>query len=72
MSYDIKGFTVTLSEGIGEDYFERLKEAIILFDGVISVDSHVDDIDNLLAKNQIRIDIHKKLFKAIYEYDESS
>lgn len=61
MSNTVKGFTVTLKEGASEEYFDKLKEALYMFDGVIHVEPSINKPSDYMAKNQLKYELWTKM-----------
>ena len=61
MTDHISALTVVLKPGIHEDLAKPLISAIRMLKGVVSVDTHVDDIDAHMAKMQLAHEWHGKL-----------
>lgn len=52
MSNKISGFTVVFKEGFSEQYMDKIKDAVMLFDGVVSVEPIVEDTQTYIGKSQ--------------------
>ena len=52
MSDTINALVVTLQPGLRKEDADRLKQAILMFKDVISVDMNVEILDALIAKRQ--------------------
>lgn len=65
MSATIKGLTVTIEEDIREDHAKKIKEAIRMIKGVISVELVEEDMDHHMAKAQVRHEFEEKIWKAL-------
>ncbi len=63
MTDRIKGLTVTIESGIRDNDCDHIINAIKQIRGVVSVASHIDDIDNHLAKQQVRHELREKFFE---------
>jgi len=61
MSDKISGFIVTFSESVSDAYVARIKAAILLFDGIASVDPVVEDVGVFLGASQERHAIMKNV-----------
>ena len=62
----VKGFTVTLEDNLNEEDFQRIKDAVLLTEGVLDVtpieaNPGEDHIIRMRTKNEVM----KKLFKLI-------
>jgi len=66
MTDKISGFFVTLDKDIREDDFEALKNAVLMFRHVLSVDSHVAKAEQHIAEERARADIATKLLTMLY------
>ena len=65
--YDV--LTVLLKPGLSEDYVIALRSAIELFDGVIDVEGHVEDISQWASKERARHQIAEELWNVLYPPD---
>ena len=52
MSNKISGFTVVFKEGYSEQYMDKVKDAVMLFDGVIKVEPIVEDLPTYMGASQ--------------------
>jgi hypothetical protein len=64
MSDHTKAFTVILDEDLSEESAEETRKALLHFRGVIEVEPHIHDIQDVIAVSRAR----HKLANAIYEF----
>lgn len=65
MTDRIKALTVVLEHDIRTDDIEPLITSIMLLRGVLSVRTHVVEIDSHVAEQRAKNDLRKKLFKIL-------
>lgn len=65
MTDRIKGYVVTLEPGIRADDAKKVEEAIGLLWSVVSVRPLVADVDHMMAVEQAKRDIRKRLWAAL-------
>jgi len=61
MTDRFNGLIVTLEEDIREDDAEALMDAILMLRGVIKVEGHVSDLQDILAANRARWQIRESI-----------
>ena len=66
MSEQFKGFVVMFGKPVSEEYMDKVKDAIKLFQGVIDVSPSVENADDWMNKEQVRRELRKKLLEVIY------
>jgi hypothetical protein len=62
----LKGLTVTLEPNLRDDDAQPIIDAIKLLRGVVSVKTHVADLDHHFAVETVRRDLGAKLWEVIY------
>lgn len=65
MTDRIKGFYVTLEQDIRDDYFEAIKNAVLMIKGVISIKESIVDSDDFINRERIRQEYMHKLFEVL-------
>lgn len=65
MTETISGLVVTLDEGIREDQAKLIASAIRLIGGVIAVQPIAEDFQHLMAVNQAKSDLRKRLWEVL-------
>ena len=65
MTDRIKGLTVTLEEDIRDDDCEIIISAINMIKGVISVSTHVTEMDHHMAKEQLKHELKGKIYDLV-------
>ncbi len=67
MSAIIKGFIVTLKPNITFENARRLRQAIELFDGVVTVKDEPETLHDLMVREQIRDEFRGVLIREFFE-----
>ena len=65
MSDKISGFVVTFKKSVSEEYMDKIKSAIEIFDGVVKVEPVVEGIDTYLGASQENMFIRKQLIELV-------
>ena len=65
MSNQINSFTVILRHDVGEEYAEKLEEAVLLFGAVLSVEMNITDVMDIVNHQRIKNDLIHKLIKEL-------
>jgi len=67
MSNKINAVTIVFEEDFDESYIDKLEQALFLYDGVVSVDRNVADLNSHVARsqavNELRQELREKLWK---------
>lgn len=66
MSDRIKGFVVTMRKDISEEHAEKLRSAILMLDGVSSVEKSVADFNDLMNRDQVRRELGEQIWGILY------
>ena len=61
----VTGFVVTLEKDVSAEFGERLRQALAMMRGVISVEPVMADFDHHMAREQARWDVEKKVLEAL-------
>jgi hypothetical protein len=67
MTDRINALTVVLDKDIRDDDIKSLVDAIYMLKHVLSVDLNVSDLDDHIARDRARMELEKKLWKALRE-----
>jgi hypothetical protein len=65
MSDSIKGLIVTFKKPYHEDYAKKVREAILLFDGVTSVKESVNDFEDTMRREQVKRELLDKIWEIL-------
>ena len=65
MSRTLNALTVVLEHDMREENAEPLINAIRMLRGVVSVDTHVADMESHLAKTQAKHELRMKIFEVL-------
>ncbi len=65
MSDTVKGFIVTLEDDIRESSAKRLRDAILIHQGVVSVKLLIEDVDHCIAVEQAKGEMRSKFIEII-------
>ena len=66
MSARFNGFTVAFEQPVSQEYMDKVKEAVSLFDGVIAVETVEDNHTEWMLREQVRRELGQKLWDVLY------
>lgn len=66
MGASVKGFVVTLKKDVGEEYAEKLRQAMLMLDGVLSVEPREAGIDDHMNREQVRHELGQQVLAVLY------
>lgn len=66
MSDRIKGFVVTMKMDVNEQHAEKLRSAMLMLDGVSSVEKSVSDYNDIMNRDQVRRELGEQIWGILY------
>lgn len=66
------GLVIALEEGVSDEGLERIRDAILMMRGVLSVEKEVqvNNHENWMTREQIRREVFNALFEVLNENNE--
>ena len=67
MTNRVSAFLVILEDDTREDDAQAVADAILMIKGVLSVESHISDLNTQIAEARGRSELGKKLFEILWQ-----